>query len=60
MTTTSKTEFEANRKERLVFYTNAKLKKRIVHEAAKKNVSVSTLLQSELLGKFSQENERLK
>ena len=60
MTTTSKTEFEANRKERLVFYTNTKLKMRILQEAAKKNVSVSTLLQSELLGKFSQENERLK
>lgn len=51
--TVSETDIRTDRTERLVFYTNRKIKERFVQEAAKKNISVSTLLQLELLRKFS-------
>ena len=51
--TVAEADIRTERTERLVFYTNATLKKKIVQEAAKKNVSISTWLQSQLLGKFS-------
>ena len=52
MTTTPKTELETNRKERLVFYTNRRLKELILLEAKKQNISVSMLLQLEMFRKM--------